>query len=282
MIESEADLLVALQGVSKSVSKALASGKAVVKALEKLDSPKTLERQDYLDDAISVLKTADLKSFGCDAQQKEIIRSLEDRLHKLRVTAHQTLIVGIGNAVQNPAHLRVICDNPLVIYVHPLTLEVQFNQMKSTWTYAHEPLQTVSLDPGEIMDAHKMLLETFRASRVDSQHFWEILKMAYEMVLIKKSIPAGSSIDIVELLPPLAWIWPNQVAMKKTPASLPRYLLAYQLQKLRTDGLLSHKGWRLELGTATGGSTRQKSNVLFVPMGHSEGQYYLSLCFKQA
>lgn len=282
MIESEADLLVAIQGVAKSVSKVLASGKSVVKALEKLDSPKTLERQDYLDDAISVLKTADLNSFGCNAQQQDIIKTLEEKLHKLRVTAHQTLIVGISKGVLNSANMRVLCDNPLVIYVHPLTLEVQFGQMKSTWTYAHEPLQTVSLDPGEIMDAHKMLLETFRASRVDSQHFWSLLKMAYDMVLIKKSEAAGARIDIVELLTPLAWLWPNSIATKKTPASLPRYLLAYQLQKLRADGLLSNNGWRLELGTATGGSTRNKSNVLFVPMGHSEGQYYLSLCFKQA
>ncbi|MBQ9396446.1 MAG: hypothetical protein IJU23_13160 [Proteobacteria bacterium] len=282
MIESEADLLVAMQGVAKSVSKALASGKAVVKALEKLDSPKSLERQDYLDDAISVLKTADLNSFGCNVQQKDIVKALEERLHKLRITAHQTLITGISKSVLNPQHLRVISDNPLVIYVHPLTLEVQFGQMKSTWTYAHEQLQTASLDPGEIMDAHKMLIETFRASRIDSQHFWECLKMAYDMVLMKNSEHAGACIDIVELLQPLAWLWPNQVAMKKSPANLPRYLLAYQLQKLRADGLLSHKGWRLELGTATGGSTRNKSNVLFVPMGASEGQYYLSLCFKQA
>lgn len=281
MFESESELLVALQATAKSVNKVLANGKALVKALEKLDSSKTLERQDYVADAVDVLKTTDLTMFGCGASQKDLQNALEVRLRDLRMHAHHNLLAGLNQGVDKPEHLKILSDNPLVVYVHPLTLEVQFEQAKATWTYAHEALQTASLDVTEILEAHKSLLETFRASRIDSHQFWEILKTSYEMVLLKKKEPASSRVDLVELLPALAWLWPNAAALKKT-STFPRYLFAYQLQKMRADKLLEKNGVRLELGTATGGSTRNKNNVLFIPMGVSEGQYYLSICFRQA
>ncbi len=281
MFESESELLVALQGTAKSVNKVLTNGKIIVKALEKLDTAKSLERQDYMADAIEALRTTDLTTFGCGATQKDLLHALELRLRDLRIHAHHNLIAGLTQGNEKNNSLRIISDNPLVIFINPLTLEVQFEQMKAVWTYAHELLQTTSLDPEEILEAHKSLVDVFRATRIDSQQFWNILKLAYDMVLLKKKEPAGASVDIVELLPPLAWLWPNLAAMKKT-AVFPRYLLAYQLQKLRADKLLQNHGLRLELGTATGGSTRNKNNVLFIPMGVSEGQYYLSICFRQA
>ena len=43
--------------------------------------------------------------------------------------------------------------------------------------------------------------------------------------------------------------------------------------------LLERRGRRISLGTATGGSTRNKRNVLFVPVSVTDGQYYLSIVF---
>ena len=281
MYESESELLTALVEVVKSVNKVVSEGKALSKALEKLDSSKALLRQDYVADALESLKDNDLRVYGHGEQQKALVHELEKRLHALRVNAHRILIEGLTQCADKPEHMKIISDNPLVIYMHPLTLEVYFEQAKAVWTYAHEPLQNVSLDAGEIMTAHQALVDTFRASRVDSKQFWQLLKLAYDMVLLKQGQPAGTRVDIVELLPPLGWLWPSAVATKKG-SSFPRYLLAYQIQKLRADGLLQNKGVRLELGTATGGSTRNKANVLFIPMGATEGQYYLSICFRQA
>lgn len=280
MFESESELLLVLKTTAKSVNKVLTSGKTLVKSLEKLDTIKALDRQDYVADALEILKTTDLAQYGCGAQQKEMVIALDQRLRTLRANAHHMLLAGLKQGVEKPENMRILSDNPLVIYVHPLTLEVQFEQAKATWTYAHETLATTSLDPEDILNTHKALLETFRASRIDSQAFWSVCKLAYEMVLLKHGQQMGSRVDIVELIAPLTWLWPNPAALKKN-TTLPRYLLAYQLQKLRADGLLQNKNFRLDMGTATGGSTRNKANVLFVPMGVSEGQYYLSICFRQ-
>ncbi len=280
MFESDSDLLIALQGVGKTVNKVLSEAKGLAKSIEKIDSVKALGRQDYLTDLMDSLKSNDLAMFGCGTDKSELIHAIENRLRTLQMNARQNLMAGLQTAFDNPNHLRILSDSPLVIYMHPLTVEVHFETGKAALTYAHEVLQTVSSVPEEILNAHQQIVENFRASRIDSQQFWQILKLAYDMVLLKEAQPMGARIDIVQLLPALAWIWPNAAATKKNVV-FPRYLLAYQLQKLRSDGLLVNRGWRLDLGTATGGSTRNKANVLFIPMGHSEGQYYLSICLRQ-
>ena len=132
----------------------------------------------------------------------------------------------------------------------------------------------------DIWNVYGELLDQFRAARIDSKSFWQALKAAYDIVLLKDGKPAGERIDIVDVLVPMAWIWPHAVQLKKA-TQFPRYLLAYQIQKLRQDGLIAHNGYRLDLGTATGGSTKNKANVLFIPMGPTEGQYYLTMCFRR-
>lgn len=280
MYETDAQLQAALCQVSKTVGQVVAASKQLVKSLDKFSAVDALNRQDYVADAVNAFKSMDLSYFGGESNFSELIRRLEERLHSLRAHARQDLLSGLSACVAKPEQMRMVSDNPLVVYVHPLTLEVQFEQCKATWAYAREPMAQTSLDPQEIWKMHESLVDQFRAQRIDSRSFWKVLKMAYDMVVIKNGLSVGDRIDIVELLTPMAWIWPNASALKKQ-VQLPRYLLAYQIQKLRQEGLISHQGYRLDLGTATGGSTRNKANVLFIPMGPTEGQYYLSLCFRR-
>ncbi len=275
-------LLVTLQTMQKSLKRVMDSYKALSKALDRFDKNEALDRQDYLGDAIAALKTTDLTLIGCADQKELVCRGLEDRLHSLRLNAHRALVTGLTELVENKNHIKIISDNPLVIYVHPLTLEVNFETAKAKWTYAHEDMATTSLDPKEIMSVHADLLNTFRALRIESSQFFGICHMAYQMALIRNGLKIGDRVDIVELLAPLSWLWPDTPSSKKSAFQLPRYLLAYQLQKLRGDKMLQANGLRLDLGAATGGTTRNKSNVLYVPQGATEGQYYLTICFRSA
>ena len=281
MLESDSDLLIAIQTTAKALNKVLNGYKSLAKALEKLDSDKALERQDYVADAVDALKANDLNLVGCGESQSDIKQALSTKLRDLRANAHHNLVTGLAKGMADKTdHMKIVSDSPLVIYLHPLTLEVQFEQKKATLLYAHEPLANTSLDPDEILKTRAELIEVFKASRIDSSRFWDACYLAYEMVMLKNGQPAGSRIDIVELLPPLAWLWPNAAALKKN-TGLPKYLLAYQLQKLRADKMLQHKNLRLDLGSATGGSTKNKANVIYIPSGATEGQYYLSICFRQ-
>lgn len=276
----DAELIVAIHNIQKTLTRVLGSYKALSKALERFEKKDALERQDYLSDALTALNQTDLSLMGCADQKALLCEELETRYRGLRLQAHNLLMEGLKARIDNPAHMKIISDNPCVVYVHPLTLEVQFDAAKATWTYAHETLATTSLDPEEIMAMHAQLLDAFRATRIDSAQFFACCKMAYEMLLIKNHLRYEDRVNIVDLLTPLAWLWPEDRQGKKGMNALPRYILAYQLQKLRADHHLQHQNVRLDLGAATGGTTRNKNHVLYIPQGPTEGQYYLTICFR--
>ena len=280
MFETDAELWSALQQMGRTVNQVVAASKPIAKALDKMGDVASLNRQDYVADALNAIQHADLAPYGGADSYAALIRGLEDRLRTLRTTARQDLIAGLNATASKPDQIKMVSDSPLVLYVHPLTLEVNFEQCKTTWSYAREPMAQSSLDPSDIWNVYGELLDQFRAARIDSKSFWQALKAAYDIVLLKDGKPAGERIDIVDVLVPMAWIWPHAVQLKKV-TQFPRYLLAYQIQKLRQDGLIAHNGYRLDLGTATGGSTKNKANVLFIPMGPTEGQYYLTMCFRR-
>lgn len=280
MYEADAELWSALQQMGKTVNQVVAASKPLVKALDKLGDIASLNRQDYIADALRAIQQTDLTPYGGTEIYAGLVRTLEERLRTLRATARQDLLAGLNAAASKPDQIKMISDSPLVLYLHPLTLEVNFEQCRTTLSYAREPMAQPPLDAAEIWKTRDDLLEQFRAARIDSKSFWRALKTAYDIVLLKGGKSAGERVDIVDALVPMAWIWPNAQALRKaTP--FPRYLLAYQIQKLRQDGLIVHNGWRLDLGTATGGSTKNKANVLFIPMGPTEGQYYLTMCFRR-
>ena len=280
MFETDAELWSALQQMSRTVNQVVAASKPIAKALDKMGDVASLNRQDYVADALNAIQHADLAPYGGADSYAALIRGLEDRLRTLRTTARQDLIAGLNATAPKPDQIKMVSDSPLVLYVHPLTLEVNFEQCKTTWSYAREPMAQSSLDPSDIWNVYGELLDQFRAARIDSKSFWQALKAAYDFVLLTDAKPAVDLIDIVDVLVPMAWNGPHAVQLKKA-TQFPRYLLAYQIQKLRQDGLIAHNGYRLDLGTATGGSTKNKANVLFIPMGPTEGQYYLTMCFRR-
>lgn len=281
MVNSENELFSAIQAADKKIAASLTLIKTLSKSLDKFNAVQTLSRQDYIVELLQSIRAWEPEWLRIFPDLEKIEHALESRLHALRATAHHDLVTGLSGRVAKPEHFKILSDNPLVLYLHPLTLEVSFESLKAVLSYARESLVSTSLDPDEIMQAHEAQLEIFRALRVDSKQFRKLFKTAYDMVLLKDGLPPESRVDIVELLQPLSWIWPSQALFKKN-AGMPRFLLAYQIQKLRQDGLISAHNQRIDLGTATGGSTKNKNNVLYIPAGISEGQYYLSICFRQA
>lgn len=280
VMATDCEFLGILQTASKRVNKVLAAGKGLTKAFDKIKSEQELSRQDYLIEALEAIQNTPMSFFGCGDMAAEISHGLEERIRILRINARGNLIRDLSERVSKPEHFRMLCDSPLAFYLHPLTLDVDLDHYKATLCYAREPLVTTTLAPEEIMSAHAGLVDFFRQIRIDSQGFLKVCHLAYEMVLLKNGLPKGSRIDIIELLDPLSWLWPQRAKFKKG-SGMPKFLLAYQLQKVRQDNLLSHNGMRIDLGTATGGSTKNKANVLYIPAGVTEGQYYLSICFRQ-
>ena len=117
----------------------------------------------------------------------------------------------------------------------------------------------------------------------DAERFIGQIFEAYAVRLHRTGQPLGTRLDLVDVLPELAFVlqgerfWTNPQRENFHPYS--RVQFAYDLGRLRRAGRLSHKGLRMSLGSATGGSTKQKDRVLYLEDDRGSGQYYLSIRF---
>lgn len=254
------------------------------KALKNLHKSGQLVRGDALKKAIKALEKVTLNSIQADDQRLEIITAIEQHTEQQKKTIRTQFLGELTektSALTQPLHK--IAESPLTFYLHPLTIEIDFEREKVTISYAREPVETTDLHAPSVLEAYQKTLDNIRKDAISSDTFFDLLLQAYRTVLIARGEKPGERVDLVDLLVPLSILQVNRNDWRKKGIAgikeFPRHMLAYQLNRLRNDGLLERAGMRLELGTATGGSTKDKRNVLFVPSAQAEGQYYLSIRF---
>ena len=134
--------------------------------------------------------------------------------------------------------------------------------------YAREEVAEAKLDPTEILQTRLEAGRKIRETSLDNEVFFERLYTAYRITLLQVGQDPESRVDLVDLIPALTLLQAEPAAHRKGRAKVkpyPRYMLAYQLARLRRQGAMQQGKVRLELGVATGGSTKNKSNVLFIP-----------------
>ena len=181
--------------------------------------------------------------------------------------------------------LQRLTDQPPAFVLSPLVVTFDFERGAALIEYAREVIAEAPLEAAAILTARREAMENIRAAAVPSIGFFDRLHAAYRVARVARGLPLGERVDLVELLAPLALMSTDSDRWRQLDWSsvepYPRAMLSYQLSRLRRDRALERHGWRLELGTATGGSTRDKRNVLYVPTSPTEGQYYLSIRFSQ-
>lgn len=219
-----------------------------------------------------------------DEKRAELIDALAGEMKKLRIKARMAFMQKLEMlADQKEIALEKISEAPLVLFADPLTFEIDFDAGGARLLYGHEPICELGLDAKELIEARQSAVEELEARAVPSEEFFDQLRAAYRMVLAADGAEKGARIDLVDVLVPLSLLGLERKDWRhKGPDALdayPRHQLAWQLARLRRDGVLERGGVRLDLGAATGGSTRDKQNVLYIPVGAKSGQYYGSLRF---
>lgn len=237
-----------------------------------------LELHQGLDD--KPLGVADL-----DERREALVGRLGEIMQRLGVKARMKFLMKLDMlAGKEELEVERVSEAPLVLYLKPLTVEIDFDGGGATLLFGHEKIQDVAIDAGAIIEARRRALSAMKERALGSEEFFVQLLKAYRMALALKGAEFGERIDLVDVLVPLSVVIaePRDLRRKNTAAlsPIPRHLLAWQLSKLRRDGLLEHGGKRLDIGAATGGSTRDKNDVLFIPIGATGGQYYGSLRFE--
>lgn len=279
---AEANLGEAVEALRRDLKKRLAPLTRALKALDALASDGALDKLDVLDEHVEALREADLASLGFGEVQAAVSNRLgthHDRVKTRMRTEVLSDLARLGAGLE----ISQLTEHPLEVLISPIVAELDISAGKARILYAREVVEAVDLDARLILDAREEAMAHVRALAVDSPVFFDALHRAYRTVLLVRGLGPGDRVDIVDLLAPLAFFRVDVERWRKTDLgkvpSYPRYLLAYQLQRLQRDGLLIKDGLRLELGAATGGSTRNKQDVIFIPTSPTDGQYYLSIRF---
>lgn len=221
---------------------------------------------------------------------------LQERLAELRSWAatavagvHQDLrrtvlddFVARAEARQTPARWQH--DDPPTYLVGTISVAFDFQQQQTELLFGREPIQRLGLDVEAVLQARDDQARALREGPDAPTVFARLLR-AWRIAVTWQGLPEGERVDLVDLLPALALVSQTPEALRGRQAGTleyPRHRLAHHIWLLRHAQLLEHQGMRLDLGAATGGSTRNKRNVLYVPTTPVDGQYYLSLRFVPA
>ncbi|MGM0578246.1 MAG: hypothetical protein ACQEXJ_21160 [Myxococcota bacterium] len=254
------------------------------KALDGLAKAGALKQIDRLSKHLKGLKAANLEAFALEDQRQRLVEDLEQALGRLRRERRMALLGPLQRmAGEAGIPVETVAETPPTLALSPLTAELDFEAGEARLCYARETVETAALEPEAILEARGEAMAAIKDRAVPSEAFFGRARDAYRMALVARGSEDGERLDLVDLLAPLTLLATDRDEWRKRSVSkmddFPRYLLAYQLQRLRRDGVLERDGVRLELGTATGGATKDKRNVLFVPSTPTEGQYYLSIRF---
>ncbi len=253
------------------------------KALKGLTSTSTLESPRKVEEACRLLRQSDPKSIGIDIDLTALLEATaadqRERANARKIEFGRLLK---ENAEKEGVVCKMMTSDPMAFSIPPFTVTVELNQNLATMQYARLALEDLPARPDRIMAARGKNLKKLEAGW-SSEQFFDALHHAYEMQLFEKKGQKGERVVLTDLLARVALSFQTDKFRADPVAGnyrdYGRVRMAYDLSRLRRNGLLQRNGWRLHLGTATGSSTQDKKGVLYIEESPAQGQYYLSIWF---
>ena len=264
------DLLKQVKTQEKTVSQLLRSS-------QENDGPQLLTALSSLDNAV-------LTRVGLGEIAEEAVTGVREQLNELRRLKKRALIHDLAAACQERGRpFKRIGDTPPELLLGLFTVTLDLARLEAVITFARQELARVPAEAGKILDALESEEKKLQKRQPAPERFIEQLFWAYQAVCSRDEKPIGERVDIADAFPFVALFQQTQAFLNNpvrerfTSFSRAHFLLALSL--LRTTRTFEHRGYRLDLGTATGNSTRNKNRVFFLPDAAGSGQLYLSLRF---
>ena len=253
------------------------------KSLKTLARPENLESPRKVKEACKLLEQADPGVLGLDVDFTELLEwtaaDQRKRVHERKLEFGRELKESVE---RRGLSCEMMTTDPMAFSLPPFTVSVDFDRNLATIHYARLDLETLPAKPDRILSALQKHLKRLKAGW-SSEQFFDALYHAYCICLFEINGSAGDRIPLSDLLAHVALSFQNDKYRADPTAenyrAYGRVRMAYDLSRLRRKGLLQRHGRRLNLGAATGTSTRNKKDVLFIEDSPGKGQYYLSIWY---
>ena len=205
--------------------------------------------------------------------------AIEEALYDGRQTVLRSLR---KRAAAKEIPFRKLGDNPTTIGLGPFRVVLEPGKDAQV-KLGLEPISEVEASADAIFEAMQQTKALWDERTPPAPELFERIHDAYRVTCARTSTSPGERVALVDLLAPLSFVECDEESLRDqgidAASAYPRHLLARQLTELNRRRHLEYEGVRLELGAATGGSTSDKSGVLYVQTSAERGQYFLSVRF---
>ena len=271
MTQDGVDLQQQVRDAHKSVA-------ALEKALKDLSKPGHLEDLKKVHSLLGKLEKVTPQSLESLARNLSDYRRREEKERPLR----------FGRALKEAAEkegvsFAPVTSDPPCYRLGQFTVEPDFRKGTTSLCYARLEVGESTLAVDRVLLDYQKYLKALDQTEVSSEEFMQRLFTAYRKTLAAQRCRPGDRVELVDLLPELALLAQGPKFLKNPTKDhfkpYGRVRLAWDLARLRRDGVLECQGRRVTLGTATIGTTKKKDRVLYLEGPGGKGQYYLSLAF---
>ena len=170
------------------------------------------------------------------------------------------------------------------VRVGEATVRLHLDRGEAEVCYAREVLDTVRAEPAAVVTAAQRAIAALRRPAEDIGAIFDELVAAYRVLLARSGQAFGERVNLVDLLTPLFFVRQPEGFWRKPDVKSARLVtraqLAFDLDTLQRARCLERGGHRIVLGTATGGSTAKKQQVLFLESAPAGGQYFLTFALR--
>jgi hypothetical protein len=208
------------------------------------------------------------------------VAAAEAWLASQRATRRERLAGELRAACEDAGvELMLLGRDPLELRLPPVSVVVDLAAGGAELRFAGLEVGRTAAEAGAILAARARAVSSLEGSDWDPSAFLVCLRQAW----LRASRGAEAWVELTDVLPEVALLRQGR-RFRRDPTTrhfepYPAVRFAYDLWRLRRDRVLATGGWRLSLGPATGGSTRDRGRVLLLEDARGQGQYHLTLRF---
>ncbi len=180
-------------------------------------------------------------------------------------------------AAERGLAMAVVGRQPLELRLPPVSVVVDLDADEARVGFAREVLETCPARADRILAARDRAIKTLEGRRWDPAAFHGQLREAWRRAGGRDWVELGRVFPELLFVRQSRRFFQDPSAKNYAPYSRGRF--AYDLWRLRRDRALVVDGWRLALGPATGGSTRDKKRVFWLEDDRGRGGWHLTIRF---
>jgi hypothetical protein len=173
-------------------------------------------------------------------------------------------------------------------FADPFHIEADGRRGKVDILYGHNVLNAkpIPLEPALVVAGYLAARKALVERKSTSLELLKAILEAYKHTIAQQGKNFGDRVGVIDVYRELVWLRQTEKFREEPSKSsfteYPRACFAYDVRQLQASKTLTHKGSRLQFGTATIDATDDRARSIWIPEGAEGGHYVMDVyCTKE-